>query len=257
MRRNVHAGNIDPANTVKTAMHPKKPDEVGWQRLRPRTLVDKVIDAVIAGAARGLVLPGDRIIETEIAQRLGISRVPVREALRILESQGVVINEPYKGIRLTPVTPQRVDDLIEARIALETTAATRAIRNGRNGSDEMAVLKRIVDELELMSVRQDAYGFAQADASFHRTMVGFSGNAVLSELWETLSRQLTIIFGLSTFGKAMPEIVEEHRVLMAVLLSGDVDAIARELDDHISVQTHLVDLTSIVDRRRSQRATNK
>jgi DNA-binding GntR family transcriptional regulator len=229
------------------------PLEEGWQPLRPRTLVDKVIDALIAGAARGLILPGDRIVETEFAQRLGVSRVPVREALRILESQGIVVNEPYKGIRLTPVTPERIDHLIEARIALETTAATRVIRNGRNGEAETNILMRIVDELELMSVRQDAYGFASADASFHRAMVALSGNAVLSELWETLSRQLTIIFGLSTFGKPMPAIVEEHRVLTAVLRSGDVDAMARELDDHISVQIHQVDLSGIIDRRRSER----
>jgi DNA-binding GntR family transcriptional regulator len=219
--------------------------------------VDRVIDALIAGAARGLVLPGDRIVETDVAQRLGISRVPVREALRILESQGVVVNEPYKGIRLAPVTPQRIDDLIEARIALETTAAIRAMRNGRNRKADIAALGRVVDELELMSVRHDAYGFAQADAAYHRALVALSGNAVLSELWETLSRQLTIIFGLSTFGKAMPDIVEEHRVLSIVLQSGDEDAIARELNDHISVQTHLVDLSGIVDRRRSEREQTK
>jgi DNA-binding GntR family transcriptional regulator len=227
--------------------------EPGWEPLRPRTLVDRVIEALIAGAARGLILPGDRIVETDVAQRLGISRVPVREALRILESQGIVLNEPYKGIRLTPVTPERIDQLIEARIALETTAAARAIRAGRNGAGDTAELARLVDELELMSLRGDAYGFAAADAAFHRAMMRLSGNDVLCELWEPLSRQLTIIFGLSTFGKPMPAIVDEHRVLTDVLRSGDSEAMARELHDHIGVQIHQVDIAGIVDRRRSER----
>ena len=104
----------------------------GFVKLQPRTLVHQVIDALVAGASEGLILPGDRIVEADLALQLGVSRVPVREALRVLESQGVVVNEPYKGIRLTPVTPERIDQLIEVRVALETTAAKRAIRRGYN-----------------------------------------------------------------------------------------------------------------------------
>ena len=66
------------------------------------------------------------------------------------------------------------------------------------------ILNRHVDELELMGARQDAYGFASADTAFHRALCQFSGNEVLCDLWEMLSRQLTIIVGLSTSGKAWP-----------------------------------------------------
>ena len=99
-----------------------------WQPLQPQTLVDHAIEAIIAGAAAGLILPGDRIVEVDLARKLGVSRVPVREALRLLESQGVVVSEPYKGIKLRPVTNERVSDLIEARIALEASAVARTIR---------------------------------------------------------------------------------------------------------------------------------
>lgn len=225
----------------------------GWRRLRPSTLVDKVIEEVIAAAARGVVLPGDRIVESEVAERLGISRVPVREALRLLESQGVVVNTPYKGIRLTPVTPERIDHLIEARIALETAAATRAIRDGRNGRADEAALALCIDELELMAVRRDAYGFATADTSFHRALCRAGGNQVISDLWETLSRQMTIIFGLSTQHKPMDAIIEEHRVLLRVFRSGDVQAMAAEIEDHILVQTRAVDFDTIIARRRTER----
>src|SRR3712207_4098124 len=126
------------------------PAEEGWQPLRPRTLVDMVVEALMVGAVRGLLLPGDRIVESDVAQRLGVSRVPVREALRILESQGVVINEPYKGIRLVPYSPERLDHIIEARVALETSAAGRAIRLGRNSEESIVVLQRGIDEMELM-----------------------------------------------------------------------------------------------------------
>jgi DNA-binding GntR family transcriptional regulator len=228
------------------------PAEEGWQPLRPRTLVDLAIEAIMAGAVRGLVLPGDRIVESDIAQRLGVSRVPVREALRILESQGIVINEPYKGIRLTPFTPERLDQVIETRVALEVSAASRAIRLGRNDETGIMALQRCINELELMQARGDAYGFASADTGFHRTLLGLSGNNVLCGLWEGLSRQLTIFFGLSTLGKPMSEIVNEHRTLITVFHSGDPAAMGQALGDHISVQTHAVDYAGIIARRRAE-----
>ena len=221
-------------------------------KLQPRTLVHQVIDALVAGASEGLILPGDRIIETELAAQLGVSRVPVREALRVLESQGIVINEPYKGIRLTPVTPERIDQLIEVRVALETTAAHSAIRRGQNDAAHLQELEQIVHEMETMAGRNDVFGFATADTSFHRTFCALAGNAVLSDMWEMLARQMTIIFGLSALGKPMGDIVEEHRTLIRVFGSGNAADMAHAISDHIDVEIHKVDLENIIARRRSE-----
>src|SRR3546814_7824437 len=100
---------------------------------RPQTLVDHAVPAIISEAARGVILPGDRIVESELAKALKISRVPIREALRILESQGVVTSEPYKGIRLMPVTRERLDQILEVRVALEIIATRSAIAAGQIG----------------------------------------------------------------------------------------------------------------------------
>ena len=242
---------------VKTsALHLVEPAPPGvapaFLKLQPRTLVHQVIDALVAGASEGLILPGDRIIETELALQLGVSRVPVREALRVLESQGIVINEPYKGIRLTPVTPERIDQLIEVRVALETAATTRSIRMGQNDGPHLAGLEAIVREMDAMAARNDVYGFATADTNFHRTLCSFAGNAVLSDMWEMLARQMTIIFGLSTLGKPMASIVEEHRRLIEVFRSGDALDMAREINEHIDVEIHKVDLENIIAKRRSE-----
>ena len=221
-------------------------------KLQPRTLVHQVIDALVAGAAEGLILPGDRIIEADLAEQLGVSRVPVREALRVLESQGVVVNEPYKGIRLTPVSPERIDQLIEVRVALETTAATRAIRLKRNDEVRLQALESIVFDMEIMAKRNDVFGFATDDTAFHRTLCSFAGNAVLSDMWEMLARQMTIIFGLSALGKPMQAIVEEHRELIRVFRSGKVGDMARAISDHIDVEIHKVDLEKIIAERRAE-----
>ncbi|MET0606616.1 MAG: GntR family transcriptional regulator [Beijerinckiaceae bacterium] len=224
-----------------------------WRPLQPQRLVDLVIEALISQAARGAVLPGDRIVETELARKLGISRVPVREALRLLESQGIVLNEPYKGIRLQPVTNRRVHDLIEARTALETSAAHRAVANGHNRGAWLEPLRAAVAEMDLMAARGDSYGLAAADTAFHRALCRLGGNSVVLDLWETLARQSTIIFGLATLGKPMPAIVEEHRDLLAVFERGDDRAIAETLHQHITVMNLAVDYEAILAARRAER----
>lgn len=234
------------------------PDRMGipapdWQPLQPQTLVDHTIEAIIAGAAAGLILPGDRIVEVELARKLGVSRVPVREALRLLESQGVVVSEPYKGIRLRPVTNERVSDLIEARIALEASATARAVAAGRNRGSHLDDLRSAVAEMELMAARGSAYGVAVADTRFHRALCRLGGNSVTLDLWETLAPQCTIIFGLATFGKPMAGVVEEHVDLLAVFEAGDIEAIERTLDEHITVMNHAMDYEAIVAKRRRER----
>jgi DNA-binding GntR family transcriptional regulator len=226
---------------------------VDWRPLQPQTLVDLAIDAIVAAAAAGIVLPGDRIVEADLARKLGVSRVPVREALRLLESQGVVVNEPYKGIRLRPVTNLRVDELIEARCALEASAMARAIAGKRNRGPHLDPLRAAVREMDLMAARGDAYGLATADTGFHRALCRLGGNSVTIDLWETLARQVTIVFGLATLGKPMPGIVDEHRDLLAVIERGDIRAIRRALDEHIAVMNHALDYEAIVAARRAAR----
>ncbi len=224
-----------------------------WQPLQPQTLVDHAIEAIIAGAAAGLILPGDRIVEVDLARKLGVSRVPVREALRLLESQGVVVSEPYKGIRLRPVTNERVSDLIEARIALEASATARAVTAGRNRGSHLDALRAAVAEMELMAARGSAYGVAVADTRFHRELCRLGGNSVTLDLWETLAPQCTIIFGLATFGKPMAGVVEEHVDLLAAFEAGNIAVIERTLDEHITVMNHAMDYEAIVTQRRKER----
>ena len=181
--------------------------------------------------------------------------MPVREALRLLESQGIVINEPYRGIRLRPVTNQRVDELIEARVALEASAVERLVRAKRNRGAHLEPLLGAIREMDLMAKRNDVYGLATADTEFHRALCRLGGNSVTTELWETLARQFTIIFGLASLSKPMPAIVDEHHELLAAIETGRMAAIRRTLDQHITVMNHAVDYEAIIATRRAQRGT--
>jgi DNA-binding GntR family transcriptional regulator len=241
------------AKTAAPVKAAAEPTPARWEVARPQTMVDHAVAAIISGATRGVILPGDRIVEAELARALGMSRVPIREALRVLESQGVVTSAPYKGIRLMDVTHERLEQVLDVRANLETLAAKRALEAGRNDAGGLARLRKARDELELMAYRADVYGFALADAGFHRVLCELGGNPVLSMLWESLARQVTIIGGLATLGKPMHEIVKEHDLLISVFAAGDYDAMAHELHDHIVVLAQSIDFDAIIAERSRQR----
>jgi len=209
-------------NIAPLALKEQSPDQ--WRVARPRTLVDHAVDAILAAASRGLILPGDRIAEPDLVSRLGMSRVPIREALRILESQGIVTSEPYKGIRLMEISHQRLEQIIDVRIPLETLACRRAIEAGRNGQPQLTRLYQAVADMQMMMQRDDVYGFASADTDFHRTLCSFGHNPVLSNLWESIARQL-----------------------------GDIDKMTAEIENHVRIQALDVDYESIITQRRQQR----
>ncbi|WP_343553135.1 GntR family transcriptional regulator [Pantoea sp.] len=225
-----------------------------WSAARPRTLVDHAVDAILSAASRGLILPGDRIAEPELVAKLGMSRVPIREALRILESQGIVTSEPYKGIRLMEISHQRLEQIIDVRIPLETLACRRAIEAGRNGAEQLNLLYQGVAQMQTMMQNDDVYGFASADTDFHRTLCSFAHNPVLSNLWESIARQLTVIFGLSTMGKSMSDIIEEHQRLINVFADGDIAKISAEVENHIRIQALDVDYETLITQRRQHRS---
>jgi DNA-binding GntR family transcriptional regulator len=235
----------------------RQDENVDWETVRPRTLVAQASEAIIAAAARGVILPGDRIVEADIARSLGISRVPVREALRLLESQGLVVSEPYRGMKLVPLTRERLHEVIEVRVAIETVAARRVLAAGRNTDVALRPLSRAIDELELMAVRGDISGLASADASFHRELCRLSGNAVLCSIWEPIALQMTISVGLSALGKPMQGIVDEHRRLLEAVLAGDAVGLDRAIEEHIRVQTDAVDFERIIAERRELRGKRK
>src|SRR5882724_3322653 len=210
--------------------------------LTPRTLVDHVVEAIVQAAATGIFMPGDRIVEADVARRLNVSRVPVREALRLLESQGIVVSMPYRGMRLMEVSADRLRKILEVRLALETMAAFMLRAACREDPQVLA-------PLDAAALAGDRFGIATLDTRFHRTMCRLTGNEILLAAWEPLACQLTIIFGLSTLQNDMAAIAEEHVVLTELIRGGDEAALKRNLQLHILDSPQAIDFAALVARR--------
>jgi DNA-binding GntR family transcriptional regulator len=226
------------------------------QPIVAKTLVDQVVDAIVEATAKGILLPGNRVVEAEVARSLNVSRVPVREALRLLESQGIVVNEPYRGMRLMDVNIDRLEKILKVRLALENLAGREIMTRLKTEPKLLEPLEALLKKLHAAADANDSFGVASRDTEFHLCLCQLSGNQVLVRTWEPLSRQLTIIFGLSTFRKTLKDIAGEHDELIARLHEGDVAAFEAVMEVHILDYSRAVDYEGLVEQLRMLKRPN-
>lgn len=209
--------------------------------VRPITLVEQIVEALVRAAAEGRILPGERLVEAEISRRFDVSRVPVREALRLLESQGIVTNAPYRGMRLMEVDARHLRQILVVRASLERVAAREAVAAYRRDSGVLAAMEQALLAMKRAVTEGDSFALAEADTAFHRALCRIGGNDVLLQVWETLARRLTIIVGLSALQKDLKDIYKEHVDFLAVLKRANVGAVEKAVDEHIVQHTEMVD----------------
>jgi DNA-binding GntR family transcriptional regulator len=208
-------------------------------------LRDQVRDFLLARILSGEYEPGSRIIETRVAQELGISQAPVREALRDLEQLGCVVHEPFRGCSVRELS---IDDLLEAfpvRAALEGVAARLAA--DRITDDELAVLAGLVETMRTAGAEGDALAESTADAAFHATIVEAAHNGVLARQWSQLQPQARTFISISMPASARGPVADRHLPILDALRSRDPERAATAMHDH---------LTEVADRLRPM-TTNK
>jgi DNA-binding GntR family transcriptional regulator len=237
---------------------PKAPNKLATLApLSAKTLVDQVVDAIVEATAKGIFLPGDRIVEAEVARSLNVSRIPVREALRLLESQGVVVSERYRGMRLMSVNIDRLEKSLKVRLALEKLAGAEVIERAKADPTVLAPLEDVLARMHAAADAGDSFLVASLDTAFHLCLCQLSQNDILVRSWEPLSRQLTIIFGLSTLKKGVKSIVAEHDDVIDAIRQGDTDAFDKLMEVHILDYSRAVDYEKLVEQLRKLESRRK
>lgn len=199
----------------------------------PKTLVDQVADAIMEMAVEGAFESGERIREPDIARQLNVSRVPVREALRLLEADGIVRSEAYKGMRFMQVDERLVADVREVRLELELLAARLCLARLPDIAlltDEME--RRLANMVDAQQ-RNNLMQVAREDIAFHRAICRCSGNVVLLRFWDSIARQLSIIFGTIMRGINYAALYADHRGLIDAFASREVERVERALRAHV------------------------
>lgn len=184
---------------------------------------------LVAEISAGKLRPGERLIEVEIADRLGISRTPVREAIRQLESDGLVSHLPRAGSVVRTLEYAEIAELYEMRAVLEGTAARFAARAA--SEIEIAELEAIDTE---MRTAPDAKSLYDANRQFHAVLLNAARNRFLVRAVEAVQKTL-LILGPSTLEESAraDQAIREHEEVVAALRARDADAAEAAMRRHI------------------------
>lgn len=151
-------------------------------------LRDVVFQTLRQAILKGELEPGERLMEIHLAQKLGVSRTPVREAIRKLELEGLVIMIPRKGAVVADITLSDLEDVLEVRLALEELAVRQACRNYT--AEQMKRLKKASGEFRRILYGTDVIAYAEADEEFHAVIYEMTGNRKLVQLLSNLREQM-------------------------------------------------------------------
>ncbi len=210
-------------------------NEPTLSRLPRIPLAQQVADGIVEAVASGVIRPGERVTDSDIARKLGVSRNPVREAMKILEAQGIIVSNPHRGSHVVAFDQTKVKQIAGARVAIERIAFGEAATAYAGDPSLVRELDRIIEAMEEAARRNDLNEITKADLAFHGAVCLASRNEVILTLWETIARHMRISFNLEIReDTALPtDIPRHHRALRDVLVRGDRGEVEREIENHI------------------------
>ncbi|WP_217642529.1 GntR family transcriptional regulator [Curtobacterium sp. MCBA15_013] len=196
---------------------------------------DRAYDHVKRAIIRGDLPGGTAISENALCQEIGVSRTPVHEAFLRLAAEDLLTLESRKGAVVRPMSPSEAADVLEMREAIESTAATRVVSDGRV-ADVTPFLQAMLAEQEQAVATGDVDRFIEVDAEFHGAVIGASRNAIAVMFARTLrDRQQRLRHHLMRLQPSQLQAsLEDHRALAAALEAGDALRYAEVLRAHVA-----------------------
>lgn len=209
--------------------------QVGKRLIQQPSLVHLVADAIRDMILAGELLPGDRLIEERLTEQLGVSRPPLREALRLLEREDLVVSIPRRGMIVSPLTLQDVYELFTLRAIYERMAVNLGVP-----VRDPERLERMREALEAMADaahKEDRAKLVKSAFEFHLGLVALAGHRRLEDAYRPLWLQLRLCMAVNTrvreqLSETLEGNVERHRRLLALIEAGDPEAVLAELEVH-------------------------
>lgn len=201
-------------------------------RLSRRLLHDQVSQYIKESILHGVLQPGDRIVETQIAHQLGVSQAPVREAIRQLEFSGLIEQIPYCGTYVKKVTVEEIENFYQVRGALEILAVRQAAHFIT--PSQLEQVEQALFLMEEAARRQDVEQYVRYDAQFHDLIIEASGNDLLCRLWEQCHIKQWLFIGTSLANRNLQFLAARHRTILDRLKVCDVDGLQRAVEEHLS-----------------------
>lgn len=211
------------------------PPEVPRQlvRITSPTLVQSAVQALRQSILDGAFEPGERLVEARLAEQLGISRGPLREALHLLEQEGIVANSPRRGKFVASLDDRLIDELYTLRKALEVFAVERVVAIA--GSDALDELRASIARMREDAEAGDVPATAREDIFFHGLLYRLADHSLLERAWlENIAGKLRILTNTTTRTHPfLEEPVHRHEVILKAIEARDPERARMEVAIHV------------------------
>lgn len=208
-----------------------------------RTLSDYVADQLRQAIFSGQFLPQQRLVEQEIAESMQTSRGPVRDAIKILENEGLVERQSHRGAFVAQLNPDDFMEIQTLREALETLAIRYAIKNAKN--DQIMLLERLVKDMEeLAHSKYSPVDATDLDLEFHLMLCKISGHKRVKNAWEAMSGQTRLVLlkhNIEHPHNLPDRMISWHQRIVEALYSRDPDLAIKELKTHMAASFEWVE----------------
>lgn len=198
-------------------------------------LRDVVFNTLREAILRGDIKPGERLMELQLASKLGVSRTPIREAIRMLEQEGLAVTIPRKGAEVAKMTLKDMVDLLEIREALDELAVQIACK--KITEEQLHLLRELKQEFEHCTQTKDVKRIAEADVKFHDVIYEATENpklvSILNNLREQVYRyRVEYIKDANNY----PILIREHEAILKSLEERDVKKATKAMHEHVANQ---------------------
>ena len=188
---------------------------------------------------RGELTPGERLMEIPLAQKLGVSRTPVREAISMLEREGLAVTYPRRGARVAKMSEKDLDDVLEIREVLDTLAVSLACDNMTD--EDLDRLEQAVDSFEESTKSKDVRSIVKQDENFHNIIYECSNNSRLRMILTNLKEQMyRFRFEYVKDSSTYPTLIAEHREILLGLRARDKEQLVKLTKTHLNNQMNRV-----------------
>lgn len=222
-----------------------------------KPLRELVFETIREAIINGVLKPGERLMEIQLAEELGVSRTPIREAIRKLELEGFVVMVPRKGAYVADISLKDIADVFEIRGALEGLAAQLAAE--RATDEELEEMERMLVEIGEAIENKDVERLVETDTRFHEVLFRASRNERLTQILSLLREQIHS-YRMRTLAHParMRVALEEHRTLVEALAQRDPETARRVAQEHIeSAENSLMALISAESQASRERSLDQ
>ena len=202
-------------------------------------LRDVVFQTLRTAILKGDLKPGERLMELQLASKLGVSRTPIREAIRMLEQEGLARTIPRKGAEVAGMTEKDMEDVLQIRCVLEELAARLSCQNITD--EEMRELKIAMVAFEEKTREGNVVELAKADVTFHDIIYRAADNPKLLVLLNNLREQMyRYRTEYMKDDRIHPVLIREHKEMVKALENRDLELVAREVRQHLKNQEEVM-----------------